>query len=63
MISYGYCAQIDNGVVVNTIVCNNVDWAIQSFGGLWKPVYDNNLCGVGWIWDGEKFNPPELEEE
>jgi hypothetical protein len=58
---YELCANVDNAVVVNVVVCNNVAWLIARTGGEWRPVYENNLCGIGWTWDGEQFNPPEFE--
>jgi hypothetical protein len=59
---YDYCANINaHNIVELVIVCNDADWAESNFGGRWIPVSADNYCGIGWLWDGEKFNPPEPE--
>jgi len=59
---YRYCAKIDaSGYVVSVIVCDSVELANEIDAGYWLPVYDDNYCGIGWQWDGNKFTCPEDE--
>lgn len=58
---YRYCALVVAGMVVNIIACN--DASVLNMGDwTWIPVYEDNLCAIGWTWDGERFLPPEIEE-
>jgi len=64
--TYTCCAKIENNIVVQAIVCSSVEWAIERIGGEWLPIYNDNPAGIGYTWDGEKFNPPltdPIEEE
>jgi hypothetical protein len=56
------CAKIDNGIVTETIVCSNVNWAVNSLGGFWLLVPAGCFCGIGYTYDGENFIPPEPQE-
>lgn len=56
-----YCAQIENGVVTNVIVCGCADWASKHLGGQWACTGER-LVGVGWpVVDGEIVEPPPPE--
>lgn len=59
---YKYCAKVIDGVVEMIIVCHDIQWAVDTHGGDWVPVYEDNYCGLGWTWDGERFTPPKPEE-
>ena len=63
---YNYCAHIIDDVVDWVLCCTDVSICTQYADGLWLPVFDNNICSVGWIWNGESFvnpNPQEVEDE
>jgi hypothetical protein len=56
-----YCARIEDGVVMQVIVCNNPDWAATHLGGEWVCT-DGRLVGVGWpVVDGEIVEPDPVE--
>lgn len=56
------CAKIDNGLVVNVIICKNPDWANQKLGGTWVPVPADQPCGIGYQYlDGAFIAPPTPE--
>jgi len=63
--NYKYCAKINDSNIVEWVVCSpDADWCSHNLGGRWQPVYDDNYCGIGWAWNGEKFiPPPEIEGE
>jgi hypothetical protein len=60
--TYEYCAQVDDGIVVWIIKSDSAEWCNENLSGDWLPVHENNYCGIGWTWDGEQFMPPEIEE-
>ena len=41
-----YALRIENDIVVDAIVCDNPEWAIQKLGGEWI-AYDTKI-GIGW---------------
>lgn len=51
-----YCAQIEDGVVVQVIVCGSVEWATATHGGEW--VLTETLPGIGWTYSDGVFAPP-----
>ena len=54
-----YCAKIEDGAVVQVIVCDNSDWAQATLGGAWVCT-ENVLVGVGWLFEnGTVVSPPE----
>jgi hypothetical protein len=57
-----YCAKIENGIVSQVIVCSSHEWAAQHLGGHWVCA-EGSLVGVGWIYDGQLFTPPEPEPQ
>lgn len=51
------CAVIDsNNIVVNIIVAEPTD--IPPAG---CTLVEIPVCGIGYVWDGKRFNPPETE--
>lgn len=58
-----YCAKIENGIVVQVIVCDEHGWAAQHLGGEWICTHER-LVGIGWpVVDGEIVQPePEPVE-
>jgi hypothetical protein len=50
-----YAACVEDGVVTNVIV-GTADWANANLDGVWV---DCDKIGVGWLWDGEVFSPPD----
>jgi hypothetical protein len=56
-----YCAKIEDGIVVQVIVCDSHDWAAQRLGGEWVCT-ETQLVGIGWVVvDGEIVPPPQPE--
>ena len=53
-----YAACVEDGVVTNVIV-GAADWANANLDGVWV---DCDKIGVGWLWDGEVFAPPVVDE-
>jgi hypothetical protein len=54
-----YAVQVCDGVVKNVIV-GTAEWANANLDGVW--VDSDVLVGVGWLWDGEMFSPPVVDE-
>lgn len=54
-----YCAQIEDGVVTQVIVCECVEWASLRLGGHWVCTGDRLVCVGGLLIDGEIVPPPE----
>ena len=57
------CAKVKDGVVVNVIICKNVDWANERLGGNWIAVPDGSVCGIGYEYVDGAFIAPQSEEE
>jgi len=54
-------AIIENGIVVNTIICESIELA-ESITGLTAVEYSNeNPAEIGWIYNGTVFAAPETE--
>lgn len=54
-------AIIENGIVINTIICESIELA-ESITGLTAVEYtDTNSAGIGWTYNSttEKFRPPK----
>jgi hypothetical protein len=56
-------AVIENDIVINVIVADTVEIAEEVTGKTCVEYNDNNLAGIGWAYDGEKFVAPEPEGE
>lgn len=54
-----YAACVEGGVVTNVIV-GTAEWANANLVGVW--VESASKIGVGWLWDGDVFSPPVVEE-
>jgi hypothetical protein len=55
-----YVAQLDDdNVVVNVVVSDSVEWAVENFGGVW--VGSDNRIGLNYTYDEEldAFIPPK----
>ena len=57
------CVKIENGVVVDAIICKNIDWANEKLGGEWIAVPDDVACGIGYEYMDGAFIAPQSEEE
>jgi len=57
-----YEAKIENNIVVAVVSSPFVGWAVENIGGEWITLKEHNQCAIGWIWDGEKFSAPKIEE-
>lgn len=51
-------AMIENGVVVNVCLWDGNLNTWQPPEGI-EMQLASEQCGIGWLWDGEQFNPPE----
>jgi|LSQX01.1.fsa_nt_gb hypothetical protein len=57
------CVKIENGVVVDAIICKNIDWANEKLGGEWIAVPDDVACGIGYEYMDGEFVAPQGEED
>lgn len=57
------CAKVKDGLVVNVIICRNVNWANEKLGGSWIAVPDGEPCGIGYEYVDGAFIAPQSEEE
>lgn len=57
------CAKVKDGLVVNVIICRNVNWANERLGGNWIAVPDGSVCGIGYEYVDGAFIAPQSEEE
>ena len=55
-----FAIRITNGEVSQMIV-GDPAWAQKNLGGEWVS-YDEKV-GLGWLWDGQTFTPPVVEEQ
>lgn len=54
-------AVIENGIVINTIQCENgKEWTSDDCDVMSIDTFEPRP-GPGWTYDGEKFSPPEME--
>ena len=53
-------ALIKNGIVVNTVVCESDDVAIELFQDFTVVNITDSSAGIGWRYNGENFTPPEI---
>lgn len=52
-------ALIKNGIVVNTVVCESDDVAIELFQDFTVINITGSDAGIGWSYDGNNFTAPE----
>lgn len=52
-------AVIENNIVTNTIVADTLEIAQEVTGKTCIEYNEDNLAGIGWTYDGEKFVAPE----
>lgn len=50
-----YAAHVVDGTVAQVIV-GSAAFGSESLGGDWQPCDDS--VGIGWLWDGQQFDPP-----
>ena len=56
-------AVIENNIVTNVIVADTLEIAEDVTGKTCVEYDEDNLAGIGWNYDGEKFVAPEPEGE
>lgn len=52
-------ALIKNGIVVNTVVCESDDVAIELFQDFTVVNITDSSAGIGWSYEGNNFTAPE----
>lgn len=55
-------ALIKNGIVVNIVVCESDDAAIELFQDFTVVNITDSSAGIGWSYDGKSFSAPETEQ-
>jgi hypothetical protein len=56
-----YAVNIKNNIATLITVGITAEHSATAYGGDWVDV--DYPVGIGWLWDGEKFVPPEPEPE
>jgi hypothetical protein len=54
-----YCAEIGKDSCVVRVIVGTAEWANANLDGVWV---DCDKIGIGWLWDGEVFTPPVVDE-
>ncbi len=55
-------AKIVDGVVTEILIMQSGEFPLEICANGYHIIDNDVICGIGWLWNGEKFTPPENEE-